>query len=170
MAFQDDPGERYQVTDFDFDKDPPQLAFMAEIYNAMNPNLSRFNARGGKLLMYHGLADPLVTPQKTLDYYAAVQKAAGGDVTDYFRLFMIPGMDRCGLPVQRGPGIIEDGFDPLTALEKWVEEGVAPDSLMTTKTDQEGKVLWTQPACPHPQKAQYKGAGDVKAAASYRCE
>ncbi len=170
MAFQDDPGERYQVTDFDFDKDPPRLAFMAGIYNAMNPDLSKFKARGGKLLMYHGLGDPIVTPQNTLDYYAAVQKAAGGDVLDYFRLFMIPGMDHCGLPAQQGPGITDAGFDPLTALEKWVEEGVAPDSLMTTKTDKDGKILWTQPACPHPQRASYKGAGDVNDGGNYSCE
>jgi len=170
MAFQDDPGERYRVTDFDFDKDPPRLAFMAGIYNAMNPDLSRFKARGGKLLMYHGLADPLVTPQNTLDYYAAVEKAAAGDVTEYFRLFMIPGMDHCGLPAQPGPGITEAGFDPLTALEKWVEDGVPPDSLIATKTDRDGKILWTQPVCPHPRKARYKEAGDRKDAASYSCE
>ena len=100
MAFQDDPGENYRAADFDFDKDPPRLAFMANIYNAMNPDLSRFKARGGKLLMYHGLADPIVTPQNTMDYYAAVEKAAGGSVADYFRLFMIPGMDHCGIPGQ----------------------------------------------------------------------
>jgi feruloyl esterase len=75
MAFQDDPGERYRAADFDFDKDPPRLAFMANIYNAMNADLSKFKARGGKLLMYHGLADPIVTPQNTLDYYASAEKA-----------------------------------------------------------------------------------------------
>ena len=46
---------------------------------------------------------------------------------------MIPGMDHCGLPVQTGRGITEAGFDPLTALEKWVEDGVAPDSVLATK-------------------------------------
>jgi hypothetical protein len=54
MAFQDDPGERYRASDFDFDKDPPRLAFMAAIYNAMGTDLSRFKARGGKLLLYQG--------------------------------------------------------------------------------------------------------------------
>ena len=106
---------------------------LVEDYNAMSTDLSRYKARGGKLLMYHGLADPIVTPQNTLDYYSAVEKAEGGSVTDYFRLFMIPGMDHCGLPGQAGPGITEAGFDPLTALEKWVEDGVAPDSMLATK-------------------------------------
>ena len=70
----------------------------------------------------------------------------------------------------RSPGITEDGFDPLSALEKWIEDDVAPDSLMTTKTGQDGKILWTQPVCPHPQKAQYTGAGDVNDGANYRCK
>lgn len=170
MAFQDDPGERYRAADFDFDKDPPRLAFMAAIYNAMNPDLSKFKARGGKLLMYHGLADPIVTPQNTLDYYAAAEKAAGGSVADHFRLFMIPGMDHCGIPAQAGPGITEAGFDPLSALEKWAEDGVAPDSMLATKTDKDGKVLWTRPLCAVPKRATYAGTGDIKDAASYRCE
>ena len=170
MAFQDDPGERYRAADFDFDKDPPRLAFMAAIYNAMNPDLSKFKARGGKLLMYHGLADPIVTPQNTIDYYVAADKAAGGSVADHFRLFVIPGMDHCGIPAQAGPGITEAGFDPLTALEKWVEDGVAPDSMLATKTDKDGKVLWTRPLCAFPRKATYSGTGDIKDAGSYRCE
>jgi pimeloyl-ACP methyl ester carboxylesterase len=170
MAFEDDPGERYRTVDFDFDKDPARLAFMASIYNAMNPDLSRFKARGGKLIMYQGLADPIVTPQNTLDYYAAAKKAEGGSVADFFRLFMIPGMDHCGLPTQQGPGITEAGFDPLTALEKWVEDGVAPDSLIATKIDKDGKTLWTRPLCPHPKETRFKGAGDPKDAGSYACE
>lgn len=170
MAFQDDPGERYKAADFDFDKDPPRLSFMGAIYNAMNPDLSKFKARGGKMLMYHGLADPIVTPQNTLDYYAAAEKAAGGNVADTFRLFMIPGMDHCGIPGQVGPGITEAGFDPVTALEKWVEDGVAPDALPTSKVDKDGRVLWTRPVCALPRRATYSGTGDVNNAASYRCE
>jgi len=170
MAFQDDPGERYRAADFDFDKDPPRLAFMANIYNAMNPDLSRFKARGGKLLMYHGLADPIVTPQNTMDYFASVEKAAGGNIAEHFRLFMIPGMDHCGIPGQAGPGITEAGFDPVGALEKWVEDGVAPDSMLATKTDNDGHVLWTRPLCAFPHKAIYTGTGDAKDAANYRCE
>ena len=148
MAFQDDPGEPHpgepsRVSQFDFDKDPPRLDFMAKIYNAMSPDLGRFKARSGKLLMYQGLADVVVTPQNTLDYYDKVTKASGGDASDYFRLFMIPGMDHCGLPYQLGPGITEAGFDPLTALEQWVEAGKAPDKLVARKFGWGGERLWT---------------------------
>ena len=58
------------------------------------------------------LADPIVTPQNTLGYCSAVEKPAGDSVADHFRLFMIPGMDHCGLPAQTGRGITEAGFDP----------------------------------------------------------
>ena len=170
MAFPDDPGDGYQVSSFDFDRDPPRMQLMATLYDATSPDLSKFRARGGKLLMYHGWADPLVTPQRTLEYHAAVEKAMGGRaaVADFYRLFMVPAMGHCGVEPE-GPGITATGFDPLTALEKWVEEGIAPDSLLTTKTDKEGKTLWTRPVCPHPQVARYGGTGDPKDAASFDC-
>jgi tannase/feruloyl esterase len=83
---------------------------------------------------------------------------------------MIPGMDHCGIPGQTGPGITEAGFDPVGALEKWVEDGIAPDSLLATKADKDGKVLWTRQLCAFPKKAIYTGTGDANDAASYRCE
>jgi feruloyl esterase len=129
MAFVPDRGPAFSVRDFDFDHDPPRLATMARIYDATDPDLSAFRARGGKLLVYHGWADPIVTPQRTLDYYAAVTAAvAGVEVTrDFARLFMLPGFDHCG--VQPGPAAKTVAFDPLPALEAWVEDGVAPGSL-----------------------------------------
>ena len=83
---------------------------------------------------------------------------------------MIPGMDHCGLSGQTGPGITEAGFDPLSALEKWVENGVAPDSMLATKADKDGNVLWTRPLCAFPKKATYSAMGDTKSATNYRCE
>ena len=65
---------------------------------------------------------------------------------------MILGMDHCGLPAQTEPGLTEAGFDPLTALEKWVEDGVAPDSVLATKADKDGNVLWTRLLCAFPKK------------------
>jgi hypothetical protein len=77
------------------------------------------------------------------------------------RLFMIPGFDHCGW--QPGLGITELGFDPLTALEDWVEKGEAPASMLATKQDNDGKTVWTRPLCSYPQKARYK-SGDVNVA------
>jgi feruloyl esterase len=169
MAFPEDPGDTYTVLDFDFDKDPPRLSLMAQIYNATGTDLSKFKARGGKLLMYHGWADAIVTPQLTVDWYGGVEKDMGGrqGTQEFLRLFMIPGMDHCGL--QPGPGITQMEFDPLTALEKWVEEGVAPDVLLATKKDKDGKTLWTRPLCTYPKVAKYKGTGDPTDGANFAC-
>lgn len=129
MAFVPDRGAAFSVRDFDFDRDPPRLATMARIYDATSPDLTAFRDRGGKLLIYHGWADPLVTPQRTLDYYAAVTAQMGGpEATHPFaRLFLLPGFDHCG--IQPGPGAKTVEFDPLPALEAWVEQGNAPESL-----------------------------------------
>jgi len=99
MAFQDDPGAGYGPLDFDLDTDPARLAFMSAIYNADDPDLTAFSDAGGRLLMWHGWADAIVTPWRTLDYFAAVQDAAGGAgaAAEFVRLFMVPGMDHCGL-------------------------------------------------------------------------
>jgi pimeloyl-ACP methyl ester carboxylesterase len=169
LGFDDDPGERYTVADLDFDRDPPRLEFMGKTYNATDPNLDAFRRRGGKLLMWHGWADPAVSPTKSIEYYDAVERRVGRreETQAFFRLFMAPGTDHCG--TQDGPGIGYAGYDPLTALEKWVEHKEAPASLLMTKTDSAGKVLWTRPACPYPQRAVYRGRGDRNVASSFRC-
>ena len=106
------------------------MNMMSEIYNSTNPDVSKFKARGGKLLMYQGWADAIVTPAMTVDYYEAVERKSGGreGTQDFLRLFMLPGADHCGL--QPGPGADQTGYDPITALEQWVEHNVPPAVLM----------------------------------------
>jgi feruloyl esterase len=106
---------------------------------------------------------------RSITYYEAVEGRVGSReaTQDFFRLFVVPGMNHCGL--QNGPGITDTGFDPLTALERWVEQGEAPTNLLTTKTDSTGAVQWTRPACPYPQRAVYDGEGDPNAASSFEC-
>jgi feruloyl esterase len=168
MAFEPDPGPSYNLLKFDFDADPPRLKTMAPIYNSSDPDLSKFKARGGKVLMYQGWADALVTPAMTVDYYEAVEsKSGGGEATQSFvRLFMVPGMDHCG--IQPGPGADRRGFDPLTALEQWVEHSVPPATLPMTKRDKDGNALWTRPVCAYPQVASFRG-GDRNELTSYSC-
>jgi hypothetical protein len=129
MAFVPDAGEGFDVRRFDFDRDPPRLATMARVYDATNPDLTAFRERGGKLVLFHGWGDPLVTPQRTIDYYDAVRATMGGaEATAQFaRLFLVPGMDHCG--IQPGPGATSVEFDPLPALEAWVERNDAPATL-----------------------------------------
>ena len=142
---------------------------MAQMYNSTNPDLSRFKARGGKMLMYQGWADAIVTPTMTVDYYEGVESKSGGrEATQSFlRLFMLPGVDHCG--IQAGPGADQRGYDPLTALEQWVEHDVPPATLLTTKRDKEGNALWSRPVCPYPQIASLQGGGDRNDPGSYSC-
>lgn len=101
--------------------------------DSMNTDLRPFAQSGGKLLMYHGLADPLIIPQPIEDYYAkAAEKIGGLDaLRKHARLFMVPGWGHCW----ERPATAGDGFDPLAALETWVERGDAPTSLPLRSRD-----------------------------------
>ncbi len=171
----------FKVTDYDFDKDPPHLAYSASIINpaTFNPStgeiefgdMSAFRQAGGKLIIYHGWADSLITPQFTVDFYEALAKKSGGITAtqDFARLFMVSGMDHCGIQTN-GPGIADTGIDPLTALEKWVEEGKVPSELIATKTAPTGnQTLWRRPVCAYPKVARYNGSGDPTDAANFTC-
>ncbi|MBM0204457.1 tannase/feruloyl esterase family alpha/beta hydrolase [Micromonospora sp. STR1s_5] len=181
MAFEPSAGPSFNVSDYDFDKDPSRTSPLASVYNAgtFDPisgemkvgDISAFRQGGGKLIMYHGWSDPLVTPQPTVEFYEAIAKRSGGlgATQDFARLFMVPGMDHCGIGTE-GPGISDTGIDPLTALEQWVEQGRAPDELVATKTAGPGRqTAWTRPICAYPKVARYKGSGDVNAANSFTC-
>jgi feruloyl esterase len=168
-SFAEDPGRNYDVVKFDFDKDPESMIQGYAEMEASGTDLSKFKGRGGKLLIYQGLADGLQAPEATSQWYEALIKDIGGEAAtmEFARLFMVPGMDHCG--VQSGPGVAHTGFDPLPALEKWVEEGVPPESIVMTKTTEDGKTEWTRPVCVYPTVAKYKGSGDLKDAANWTC-
>jgi feruloyl esterase len=171
MAFWPSPGPAYRVADFDFAADPALLAAQAQTYNAATyepasgavrpaADLAAFRDAGGKLLIYHGWGDPLVTPFMSVAFYEALAKGAGGleTLAKTARLFMVPGMDHCGIGTE-GPGIADTGIDPLTALERWVEAGEAPRELVATKRDASGAVQWSRPVCAYPQVARAEGGG-----------
>lgn len=131
MAFEEDPGASYSPLSFDFDADPARLTTMGKVYNSDDPDLSKFREAGGKMIVWHGWADAIVTPYKTVDWYGKVAEAAGGEdkAAAFVKLFMIPGMDHCG--ILPGPGgISQANIDPLTALEAWVEGGTPPTSIL----------------------------------------
>lgn len=90
--------------------------------DATDANLGPFIRRGGKLLHYHGWADAAIPPGMSLDYFAAVQQRVGPTPQSY-RLFMVPGMNHCG----GGQGPWQT--DWLAPLERWVEQGQAPDDI-----------------------------------------
>ncbi|EBA10088.1 tannase/feruloyl esterase family alpha/beta hydrolase [Sagittula stellata] len=131
MAFADDPGAEYSPLDFDIETDPARLETMAEVYNGDNPDLSAFRAAGGKMIVYHGWADAIVTPYKTVDWYEQASEAAGGEETlkESVRLFMVPGLDHCG--ILPGPGGINAAsLDPMAPMERWLNDDTPPTSIM----------------------------------------
>jgi len=153
----------YDWRTFDFDKDLPKVADLAKIHNALNPDLSRFQKRGGKLILYSGWADPVVPPIRTIEYYEKVESVMGADRTRTFaRLFLAPGMNHCG----GGPG--PNSFDSLGAIAEWVEHGAAPNQMIASHSSNR-VVDRTRPLCPYPQVAKYKGSGSIDDAANFVC-
>ena len=157
LMFKHDPGESYSVFDFDYDEDVEALKAKAWVYNASNPDLKKFRDRGCKLMLYHGWADPLITPFGTIHYYEQVAQRMGGlpEIQKWFRLYLFPGMNHCG----GGPG--PNTFDLLTALENWVEQGIAPDKIVAAHFTIEGVLDRTRPVYPYPMVARFKGTGSI---------
>jgi feruloyl esterase len=149
----------------DFDKDVAAGEEKAgKAMNAIDPDLSAFKARGGKLIMYHGWNDQLISPFNSINYFNSVSRRMGAAAAgDFTRLFMAPGMLHCA----GGPG--PNSFDALAALEQWVEKGAKPSQLIASHSTN-GVVDRTRPLCPFPQVATYRGSGSIDEAASFVCK
>lgn len=150
---------------FDFDKDvargdlPENL-----IMNATDPNMDRFFARGGKIVMYHGWSDPLIPAVNTIKYYDEIVAHRGGasNTTPHVRLFLAPGMGHCA----GGDG--PDTFNKVKALEDWVERGQPPARIEAAHSTN-GTVDRTRPLCAYPQVARHTGSGSIDVAANFVC-
>jgi feruloyl esterase len=165
VAFED-PNWDFRTFRFDrtegMDSDADFIdAKLGPIFNNINPDLKAFQSHGGKLIQYHGWSDPDISPLNSINYYQSVEKTMG-DPRSFYRLFMAPGMFHCN----GGPG--PNVFDAVTALEQWVEKGVAPDQIVATHATNQ-VVDRTRPLCPYPQEAQWKGTGSTDQAENFAC-
>ena len=147
---------------FDFATDPAR-ATSREMLDAMDPDLSAFRARGGKMITHFGWADTALNPMMGVNYYEEVLAAMGeSDTLDFYRFFTVPGMFHCS------GGLGTDRFDVLTPLVNWVEGGVVPDTIPASRVEN-GQVTRTRPLCPFPQVARYTGSGSIDDASNFAC-
>ncbi|KAI1840423.1 hypothetical protein JX265_007153 [Neoarthrinium moseri] len=165
----------------------------ADNYAAM----AGYQKRGGKVLMYHGQSDGLISTRSSTHFYESVASTLGiggtKGLNSWFRFFLVPGMQHCtgtavdapwyfaggnqagavGTDVFSVPGFTDAKHDALMALMQWTENGTPVDNIIATtwknSTDPSSGVLKQRPLCPYPSEAVYKGSGDVNAAASWKC-
>jgi feruloyl esterase len=127
-------------------------------------SLKTYFGHGGKLILYHGLSDPIITPYSVVWFYEDLAAERGGytAIQKDARLFLVPAMQHCS------DGPTPTRFDTLTALEDWVEKGTPPDGIASTHMD--GKTPdRSMPLCTFPEMAHYKGTGDVKDGQNWAC-
>ena len=159
------PDWDFRTLDFDRDLELADRIDRDFGLNANDPNLEAFAARGGKILMYHGWNDQLISPANSINYLTSVESAIGGpaNAAEVIRLFMVPGMTHCA----GGDGT--SSFDMLKALEQWVEERQPPVRIIASRFENE-KPVRTRPLCPYPQVARYAGTGSTDEAANFSCQ
>jgi Tannase and feruloyl esterase len=174
------PSGAHNFQNFDFHNDVDTVDDqLAKVLNADSSDLGEFREHGGKLILYHGWADPLIPSQSSINYFNALvandgegfQPARfemGGRLQktqNYARLFMVPGMFHCA----GGPG--PNVFDAVTPLVSWVENGTAPDTIIATKfvNNTPPAVEMTRPLCVYPKVAKYNGSGSTSLAANFTC-
>ncbi len=151
-----------------------------------DPDLSAFKASGGKIILYHGWADPALQPQHTVDYFERVQARLSKAATaSFMRLYMAPGVEHVfGGP---GPNVFgqfpqQASADPrrglMSAVQAWVERGEAPQAIIASKYKNDlrpllvpvkDKPFRTRPLCPYPQVARWNGTGNIDRADSFSC-
>lgn len=163
---------------------------VGRIVNSIDPDLGPFKRHGGKMIHYVGWADSAIAPMNSVNYYNEVDETLFGEgghrghddrrtIQGFYRLFMVPGMAHCGGgdgPNAFGNGVdapvVDAEHDLLKALDRWVEQGIAPDKIIATKYVNDNPasgIAFQRPLCPYPQVARYKGFGDTTSADSFVC-
>jgi feruloyl esterase len=174
----------WDFSTFNFDSDVAAAdAKAAFTFNATDTNLTAFRVRNprGKIILWHGWDDPAISAVSTVNYFQRMVRETA-DARAFVRLFMVPGMLHCG----GGPGPNSFGQalpqatplshrpedDVLSALDQWVEHGVAPERIVAAKyinDDPTQGIERTRPLCAFPNRAVYDGRGSTDDAANFTC-
>lgn len=154
----------WDFTTFDAERDiATGVERIGDLMDSADPDISAFIAHGGRLLLYHGWADPGIPPRSTIRYYGSVRDTIGPAAADAsVRLFMVPGMGHC-----RG-GVGTDRFDPVAALDRWVRTDEAPARIDAAHVEDD-RVTRTRPLCPYPSTAVYDGSGSTDSGENFEC-
>ena len=157
---------------FDFDRDAPKIYATDRLFTrsawedvaARSTDLRKFRARGAKMVVPHGVSDPVFSINDTVAWFREVDRLNDGRAADFVRVFPVPGMAHCS----GGPAT--DQFNAFDALVDWVERGAPPDRLIATAGPASPWPGRTRPLCPYPKVARYSGTGSLEDAAQFRCE
>ncbi|WP_321454418.1 tannase/feruloyl esterase family alpha/beta hydrolase [uncultured Cohaesibacter sp.] len=152
------PMQTVDLETLDFGAAEKAVREVGGYYDANSTFMTSYANRGGKLLVFHGMSDPVFSASDLMNWYEEAEANTGDK--DFSRLFMVPGMTHCG----GGPAL--DDFDPLTVMEQWIETNKAPEQMAATGKSFEGT---TQPICAYPKEARYEG-GDPTSIGSYSCQ
>ncbi len=156
----------------DFARDAPKLyaksgEFTESVWDFMmasSTDLSKFKAHGGKLVIVHGVSDPVFSINDTISWWNDVNRVNNGAASEFVRMFAVPGMNHCA----GGPAT--DQFDAFTALVNWVEKGSAPEQIVASAGQNTPWPGRTRPLCAYPKQARYKGTGSIEDASSFVCQ
>lgn len=167
FAFQDPEYNTANMTFVDFEEAwTLSIAKFSANFSVQSPDLSNFQNAGGKLLTFHGMADPLINPEITLRYRTNLLRTmqiSDDEANQFQRIFFAPGVSHCS------GGIGPFPVDPMKALADWTESGIVPQTLAASIT-KTSNVNVTRNLCPYPQQLNYKGSGDVNLASSFSCQ
>jgi len=172
LVFADNEQERAGfMLGYDFDADPIGL-FISDhefpesswdMMSADSLDRRRFKMSGGKLVIVHGVSDPIFSISDSIRWWEALNAIEGGRADEFVRLFAVPGMVHCA----GGPAT--DHFNAFDALVDWVERGVAPERIEAQTSPAGAWPGRTRPLCPYPQQARYLGQGSIEDSASFVC-
>jgi len=140
---------------------------LVSMIDAVNPDLSRFNAHGGKLILWTGQTDWKITPNNATQYYQSVVQSNGGQAAadEFVEYYTAPGVNHC----EGGTGA--DKVDLAGPMFEWLEKGVKPSTstiVATQRTVAAGATAASRPLCKYPQYPKYV-SGDANLASSFVC-
>jgi len=153
----------WDYTKYDVANTRKDAALVGTFMNATDTKLEAFKAKNRRLILWHGWADPALTPLASVKYYEQAE-STDPKLRDAFRMFMMPGVLHCA----GGPG--PDNADWTSAIVDWVEKGKAPDRVVAKKTAADGSVTRSRPLCPYPQHAVYSGTGGSDDEKNFACK